>query len=186
MSWNSELVWTFLILFWWQNVFNRIESWIKWRCLFWLQEEDVCWKILISSNSGKIFVPDPKECHDMIKYLTKRRGKKMTDYASEKIHVSFGVFRWKYRWRHQGPPGVNFINILQAAFAPVDPKSVKRYWQLDWIIMLLGATGVKAVGKYVDEIDYRCQFHHHFMSSFFYFYVALYVATVWLRKLWQK
>ncbi len=24
-------------------------------------------------------------------------------------------------------PGVNFINILQAAFAPVDPKSVKRY-----------------------------------------------------------
>jgi len=24
-------------------------------------------------------------------------------------------------------PGVNFINILRAAFAPVDPKRVKRY-----------------------------------------------------------
>ncbi len=24
-------------------------------------------------------------------------------------------------------PGVNFINILRADFAPVDPKSVKRY-----------------------------------------------------------
>jgi len=24
-------------------------------------------------------------------------------------------------------PGVNFTNVLQAAFAPVDPKSVKRY-----------------------------------------------------------
>ncbi len=115
MSWNSELVWTFLILFWWQNVFNRIESWIKWRCLFWLQEEDVCWKILISSNSGKIFVPDPKECHDMIKYLTKGRGKKMTDYASEKIHVSF-VF-----------------------------------------LVKIQMTSSRST---------RCQFHHHFMSSF--------------------
>jgi len=28
-------------------------------------------------------------------------------------------------------PGVNFINILRAAFAPLDPKSVKRYCQLD-------------------------------------------------------
>ena len=50
-------------------------------------------------------------------------------------------------------PSVNFINVLWAAFAPVDPKSVKRYWQLDWILMLLGATGVKAVRKYVGEID---------------------------------
>jgi len=38
-------------------------------------------------------------------------------------------------------------------FAPVDPKSVKRYWQLDWILTLLGATGVKAVRKYVGEIE---------------------------------
>jgi len=39
-------------------------------------------------------------------------------------------------------PSVNFINALRVAFAPVDPKSLKRHWQLDWI---LGATGVKAV-----------------------------------------
>jgi len=50
-------------------------------------------------------------------------------------------------------PGVNFINVLRAAFAPVDPKSVKRHWQLDWILMLLGATGVKAVRKYVGETE---------------------------------
>jgi len=52
-------------------------------------------------------------------------------------------------------PGVNFINVLWAAFAPVDPQSVKRYWQLDWILSLLGATGVKAVRKCVGEIEPR-------------------------------
>jgi len=50
-------------------------------------------------------------------------------------------------------PGVNFINVLRAAFAPVDPKSVKWYWQLDWILTLLGSTGAKAVRKYVGEIE---------------------------------
>ncbi len=50
-------------------------------------------------------------------------------------------------------PGVNFISILGAAFAPVDPKSVKRYWQLDWILTLLGARGVGAVRKYVGKIE---------------------------------
>jgi len=29
--------------------------------------------------------------------------------------------------------GVNFINILCSNFVSVDPKRVKRYWQLDWI-----------------------------------------------------
>jgi len=43
--------------------------------------------------------------------------------------------------------GVNFINVLGAAFAPVDPKSVKRYWQLDWILMLLEAMCVNAVPR---------------------------------------
>jgi len=49
--------------------------------------------------------------------------------------------------------GLNFINVLLTAFAPIDPKIVKRYWQLDWILTLFGATGVKAVHKYVGEID---------------------------------
>jgi len=53
--------------------------------------------------------------------------------------------------------GINFINVLWAAFVPVDPKSVKRYWQLDWILTLLGVTGVKAVHKYVGEIEPRFQ-----------------------------
>jgi len=55
-------------------------------------------------------------------------------------------------WNNQDL-GVNFIIALRAAFVPVDPKSVKRYWQLDWILTLLGATGIKAVCKYVGEIE---------------------------------
>ncbi len=43
--------------------------------------------------------------------------------------------------------GVNFFNVLQAAFAPVAPKSVKRYWQFDWVLTLWGATGVKALRR---------------------------------------
>jgi len=35
----------------------------------------------------------------------------------------------------------------------VDPKSVKIYWQFDWVLTLWGATGVTAARKYVDEID---------------------------------
>ncbi len=62
-------------------------------------------------------------------------------------------------------PGVNFIKALRAAFAPIDPKSVKRYWQLDCILTLLGAKAVKAVCKYVGEIEPRGQFHQSSMSS---------------------
>ena len=51
--------------------------------------------------------------------------------------------------------GVNFINVPSTAFAPIDPNSVKRYCQFDWILMLLGDTCIKAVCKNVDEIDGR-------------------------------
>jgi len=44
-------------------------------------------------------------------------------------------------------PCVNFINVLRTAFTLVGPKSVKRYWQLDWVITLWGTTGVKAVRR---------------------------------------
>jgi len=47
--------------------------------------------------------------------------------------------------------GVNFINNLWAAFALVDPKSVKRCWRLDWILTLFGSYE----RKYVDKIDHR-------------------------------
>jgi len=55
--------------------------------------------------------------------------------------------------------GVNFINVLQAAFAPIDPKNVKRYWLLDCILTLLGAMVVKAVHKYVDEFEPSIEFY---------------------------
>jgi len=41
--------------------------------------------------------------------------------------------------------GLDFINVLSTAFTLVDPKSVKRYWQLDYVLTFWGATGVKAV-----------------------------------------
>ncbi len=43
------------------------------------------------------------------------------------------------------PPGLNFINILCAAFTHADPNSVKRYWQLNWNFTLSGPVWVKAV-----------------------------------------
>jgi len=41
--------------------------------------------------------------------------------------------------------GLNLINVLRTAFTLVDPESIKRYWQLDWVLTLWGAAGVKAV-----------------------------------------
>jgi len=43
--------------------------------------------------------------------------------------------------------GVNFINVLRTAFTLVGPKSVKRYWRLDWVLTLWGTTGIKAVHR---------------------------------------
>jgi len=79
-----------------------------------------------------------------------------------------------------GSSGVNFINILCTAFKRVDPKSVKRYWQLDWVLMLWGAMGVKAVRRTLmkltpglgpPRLDHtlrtRGRFHQHFLWSFY-------------------
>jgi len=35
-------------------------------------------------------------------------------------------------------PRVDLINILRAASTHADHKSAKKYWQLDWIVTLLG------------------------------------------------
>jgi len=65
-------------------------------------------------------------------------------------HERFGVSEMKvYTWRQ----GADFINILRAALMHTDSKSTKRYWQLDWIFMLLGSACVKAAHKHVGEID---------------------------------
>ncbi len=76
-----------------------------------------------------------------------------TEPLPEKGHFSCKVFVFDDKvivdgttvavvWRRR--PVLNFNNILRAAFMPVDHKSVKRYWQFNWILALLGATGVKA------------------------------------------
>jgi len=61
--------------------------------------------------------------------------------------------------KERGKPGLNFINILRNALT--HPKSVKRFWRLDWVLTLWEATGVKAARKNVDEIDPRSRFHQH-------------------------
>ncbi len=76
-------------------------------------------------------------------------------------------------------PGLNFIKVLRTAFLLKDPKSVKRYWRLDWVLMLLGATGVKAVRKYVGEIEpWSLQpFCLSTMLGHFYYPLHLFVRT---------
>ncbi len=51
-------------------------------------------------------------------------------------------------------PGVNYINVLRAAFACTDPKRAKRHWWLDChYAVILGSAFVKAAHKHVGEID---------------------------------
>ena len=51
------------------------------------------------------------------------------------------------------PPGVDFTNILHAAFTSADSKSAKKDSQLKQLFAILGSAGVKAARKHVDEID---------------------------------
>jgi len=44
-------------------------------------------------------------------------------------------------------PGVNFTNILRAAFKCKDPKSAKRQSHHQYLLALLGSTRVKASRK---------------------------------------
>ncbi len=43
--------------------------------------------------------------------------------------------------------GVNFINVLRAAFILIGPESVKKDWKLDYLFTLLGSACVKAVRR---------------------------------------
>jgi len=51
------------------------------------------------------------------------------------------------------PPRLNFINVLHTAFAPGDPKGVKKDGQVISLFTLLGSTSIKAERKYVGEIE---------------------------------
>ena len=51
--------------------------------------------------------------------------------------------------------GVNFTNILRAAFTCADPESTIKLLNLTVFFALLGSAQVKAACKHVDEIDPR-------------------------------
>jgi len=45
------------------------------------------------------------------------------------------------------PPGVNFINLLRAAFVRADPKSAKKIYSLTVFFGHSGSSSVKAAGR---------------------------------------
>ncbi len=51
-----------------------------------------------------------------------------------------------------------FHQSTTSSFCASRSQKVKRYWQLDWILTLLGAKRVKAVRKYVGKIEPRTAF----------------------------
>jgi hypothetical protein len=54
-------------------------------------------------------------------------------------------------------PGVNFINILRAAFTHADPESVKFQLSRHYHFTLLGYTRIKDAKKNVNEIETWCR-----------------------------
>jgi len=50
-------------------------------------------------------------------------------------------------------PGVHFTSLLQAAFAPADPKAQKDTDELNVFFMFLESSRVKAARKYIGEIN---------------------------------
>jgi len=62
-------------------------------------------------------------------------------------------------------PVINFIHILQTAFLLKDPRSEKRHWWLNCLLVVLGSLPVKAMHKLVVEIHPSGQFHQHSYSK---------------------
>ncbi len=57
-----------------------------------------------------------------------------------------------YLWSKK-TTGVDYTDVLRAAFTCADPKSAKRYWWLDCLFVLFGFGHIKASIKHVGEID---------------------------------
>ena len=50
-------------------------------------------------------------------------------------------------------PGVNFTNVLRAAFTLVDPKTVKMIYNLTVFLMLLGSASIKVERKMLMKLS---------------------------------
>ncbi len=63
--------------------------------------------------------------------------------------------------------GVNFINILRAAFMHADPESVKKIDNLTVFFTLLGSARVKVVCRMLIKLSPGVNFINMFMHSFY-------------------
>jgi len=71
-----------------------------------------------------------------------------------------------YCYPMTGKPGVNFINVLRAAFTLSDPKSVKTYWWLNWTVTLLGSACIKAAHRMLMKLTPGVNFTNILQSAF--------------------
>jgi len=60
---------------------------------------------------------------------------------------------WSLQYMTSNMTGINFTNVLHAAFTFTDFKCAKRHWRLDCHFALLRSAFLKASCKYVGEID---------------------------------
>jgi len=62
--------------------------------------------------------------------------------------------------------GINFTKILWTPFAHIDPKTVKRYWWLNWIVMLLGSSCIKAAHRTLMKLTPGLNFTNILCTAF--------------------
>ena len=60
-------------------------------------------------------------------------------------------------------PGVNFSNVLQAAFTRADPKSEKKQLNVTVFFALLGSAGVKAARRTLVKLTPGVVFQNNFL-----------------------
>ncbi len=66
-----------------------------------------------------------------------------------------------------GWSGVNFINVLRAAFMRPHPNSTKRYWRLNWNFTLSGSACVKAVLRMLMKLSPGVNFYLWYFIKYF-------------------
>jgi len=65
------------------------------------------------------------------------------------------------------PPGVNFTNILLAAFTSADFKSVRTQSSCQYLFTLLGSTSVKAVRRTLIKLSHGVNFSNSYFAISF-------------------